>query len=173
MLMEIRTQSQLLTKLALSTNSLETSLQHALAQRGSSSRYDTGTLHELVRKQMRTLLVDGCNNEQKLALNFLRNIPINPESLRLETQSSSTYVANPHGSLNFLLERLGKSVETPQRAGMPRKLVIENKTNPSGLQNLSKFIPSEKPPSTWSPSHPSFSYRCFICQCDREDNYAK
>lgn len=95
MLMEIRTQSQLLPKLALSTNSLETSLQHALAQRGSSSRYDTGTLHQRVRKQIRTLLVDGCNNEQKLALNFLRNIPINPESIRLQTQSSSTHVANP------------------------------------------------------------------------------
>ena len=84
--------------------------------------------------------MDGCNKEQKLALNFLRSIPISPESPRLETQSSSTHVANLHGSLNFLLERPGKSVETPQRTEMPRKLVIENKTNPSGLQNLSNEV---------------------------------
>ena len=134
MLTETRTQSQLLTKLALSTDSLETSLQHALAQRGSSTRYDTGTLHQRIRKQMRFLRVDRCNKEQKLALNFLRNIPISPESLRLETQSSSTHVANLHGSLNLLLEHPGKALETPQRAAMPRELVIENKTNPSGLQ---------------------------------------
>ena len=78
--------------------------------------------------------MDGCNKEQKLALNFLCNIPISPDSLRLETQSSSTHVASLHGSLNFLLERPGKSVDTRQRTAMPRKLVIENKTNPSGLQ---------------------------------------
>lgn len=56
---------------------------------GHASEGSTKDLHQLVRSQMQTLPLDGCDEQQKQALSFLRKIPVDDRYLQLHAQPSA------------------------------------------------------------------------------------
>ena len=133
----------MLSRLAHSAESLEISLQHALAQVEQPSQNSVENLHQRVSQEIRKLTSNGCDKEQQRALSFLRNLPINRDCLRLERASASEHSCSALESCNPAPEL--RQWETRNKLYHPSD---QEKENPQYLRNHGQFAsPQCRPPN--------------------------
>lgn len=136
LLAETRTHSKVLSKLVASADSLETSLR----QKPSDS--STKNLHQLVGNEMRNLHLDGCDEQQQQTLSFLRNIPVDGNSLQLQVQTLQEPTPISHDSLYLPSGRpKGKNTQkgsslSGQRGNVSQELSGDD----SNYDNLSRSL---------------------------------